>query len=94
MRASATPSRRARPHRQDGGDAADHLGDVGGFTEDIITELSRFSEMLDEVHAAEVLRIQPNFTIEGTLTRLALCKNALDAEHYFDGLRKAGLPER
>jgi adenylate cyclase len=43
---------------------------------------------------AEVLRIQPSCTIEGTLTHLTPFKNVHDSEHYLDGLRKAGLPER
>jgi adenylate cyclase len=51
---------------------------------------------LDEAHAeaAEVLRIDPKYTIDGTQRRLALYKRPEDAEHLFDGLRKAGLPER
>jgi adenylate cyclase len=51
---------------------------------------------LDEAHAeaAEVLRIDPRFTIDGTQRRQALFKRAGDAEHLLDGLRKAGLPER
>jgi adenylate cyclase len=44
--------------------------------------------------AAEVLRIDPKFTIEGTQARIFPCKRPEDAEHIFDGLRKAGLPER
>jgi adenylate cyclase len=44
--------------------------------------------------AAEVLRIEPRYTIEGTQARLTPCKRPEDAEHFFDGLRKAGLPER
>ena len=44
--------------------------------------------------AAEVLRIEPKYTIEGTQARLSGFKRPEDAEHYFDGLRKAGLPER
>jgi len=43
---------------------------------------------------AEVLRIEPTHTISGTARRLAIFKSREDAEHYFDGLRKAGLPER
>jgi len=42
--------------------------------------------------AAEVLRIDPRWTIEGAATINAF-KRAEDAEHFFDGLRKAGLPE-
>jgi adenylate cyclase len=51
---------------------------------------------LDEAQAeaAEVLRIDPKYTIDGTQRRLALYKRPEDAEHLFDGLRKAGLPER
>jgi adenylate cyclase len=44
--------------------------------------------------AAEVLRSEPTWTIEGTQARLSPFKSTQDAEHYFDGLRKAGLPER
>ena len=51
---------------------------------------------LDEARAeaAEALRIDPNYTIDGTQRRLAIYKRPEDAEHLFDGLRKAGLPER
>jgi adenylate cyclase len=51
---------------------------------------------LDEAHAeaAEVLRIDPKYTIDGTQRRLALFKRPEDVEHLLDGLRKAGLPER
>jgi adenylate cyclase len=51
---------------------------------------------LDEAHAeaAEVLRIDPKYTIDGTQRRLALNKRPEDTEHLLDGLRKAGLPER
>ena len=45
------------------------------------------------VEAAEVIRIQPTYTIDGTETQLSVFKKAQDAAHYFDGLRKAGLPE-
>ena len=42
--------------------------------------------------AAEVLRINPGFTIEGW-KRLAVFKDYKDVDHNTDGLRKAGLPE-
>jgi adenylate cyclase len=42
--------------------------------------------------AAEVLRINPGFTIE-SWKRLAVYKDPKDAEHLINGLRKAGLPE-
>jgi adenylate cyclase len=43
--------------------------------------------------AAEVLRINPSFTIEGYKRIFAAHKDPVDAEHRLDGLRKAGLPE-
>jgi adenylate cyclase len=51
---------------------------------------------LEEAHAeaAEVLRLDPKYTIHGTQKRLSPFKSPQDAEHLFDGLRKAGLPER
>src|SRR5262249_15657037 len=42
--------------------------------------------------AAEVLRINPRFTVERSKC-LAVFKDPKDAEHRLDGLRKAGLPE-
>jgi adenylate cyclase len=42
--------------------------------------------------AAEVLRINPGFTIEAAKRILAF-KNPKDLEHHVDGMRKAGLPE-
>src|SRR5258708_6899471 len=52
------------------------------------------SGQLEEARAeaAEVLRINPGFTIERR-KRLAVYKYPKDAEHRLDGLRKAGLPE-
>jgi adenylate cyclase len=51
---------------------------------------------LDEAsaEAAEILRIDPKFTIDGTQRRLSRFKRPEDAEHLFDGLRKAGVPEK
>jgi adenylate cyclase len=50
---------------------------------------------LDEarVEAAEVLRINPGFTIGKWKRILVAHKNPEDADHRVDGLRKAGLPE-
>jgi adenylate cyclase len=42
--------------------------------------------------AAEVLRINPGFTIEG-YKRILVYKDPKDVEHRLDGMRKAGLPE-
>jgi len=53
-------------------------------------QLGQLEEARKEV--AEVLRINPGFTIE-SWKRLAVYKDPKDAEHRIDGLRKAGLPE-
>ena len=42
--------------------------------------------------AAEVLRINPGFTIESS-KRILVYKDPKDLEHHIDGMRKAGLPE-
>jgi adenylate cyclase len=56
-----------------------------------LAQLGRLDEARAE--AAEVLRIDPKYTIDGTQRRLALYRPE-DTEHLLDGLRKAGLPER
>ena len=43
--------------------------------------------------AAELLRLSPGYTISGTARRLAAFKRPTDEKHFFDALRKAGLPE-
>jgi adenylate cyclase len=44
--------------------------------------------------AAEALRIDPTFSIEGAARiQAAVCRYREDSEHYLDGLRKAGLPK-
>src|SRR5262249_6568253 len=52
------------------------------------------SGQLEEARAeaAEVLQINPGFTIE-RWKPLCVFKDPKDAEHRLDGLRKAGLPE-
>jgi hypothetical protein len=52
------------------------------------------SGQLEEARAAaaEVLRINPGFTIESS-KRILVYKDPKDLEHYIDGLHKAGLPE-
>jgi adenylate cyclase len=57
-----------------------------------LAQLGRLDEARAE--AAEVLRIDPKYTIDDTQRRLALFKRPEDAEHLLDGVRKAGLPER
>ena len=49
---------------------------------------------LIENETLKVLRIYPSYTIAETGKRIgAVWRHAKDAEHYFEGLRKAGLPE-
>jgi adenylate cyclase len=43
--------------------------------------------------AAEVLRVNPKYSIGETQKRVSFFKRAEDMEHLVDGLRKAGLPE-
>lgn len=49
---------------------------------------------LEDAHAeaAEVLRLNPRYSINGTQRRVSNLKRAEDMEHLVDGLRKAGLP--
>ena len=46
-----------------------------------------------KAEAAEVLRIDPAYTIEGSARLFLPFKHPDDAEHFFDSLRKAGVPE-
>jgi adenylate cyclase len=50
---------------------------------------------MDEARAevAQVLRLGPGFTISGAGRTLSAFKDPEDDEHFFDGLRMAGLPE-
>jgi adenylate cyclase len=43
--------------------------------------------------AAAVLDIQPDYTIQGMARHFSPFRRLIDAEHLFDGLRKAGLPD-
>src|SRR5262249_40627622 len=45
--------------------------------------------------AAEAVRIDPTFSIERTArNQAAVCRYREESEHYLDGLRRAGLPEK
>jgi adenylate cyclase len=56
----------------------------------IYSELGQENEARE--HAAELLKIDPNFTLEKFRKRLPY-KNQGDTEHAINALRKAGLPE-
>jgi len=45
-----------------------------------------------QAEAREVLRIEPSFTIDVTAKCFLVFKEPKDADHFFEGLRKAGLP--
>lgn len=49
---------------------------------------------LEDAHAeaAEVLRLNPRYSVSGTQQTVSVLKRAEDMEHLVDGLRKAGLP--
>ena len=66
-----------------------HSGPIFGLRA-TYAQLGQLEEARKE--AAEVLRINPGFTIE-SLKRLLVYKDPKDAERILDGLRKAGLPE-
>src|SRR5262249_45828982 len=53
-------------------------------------QLGRLAEA--QAEATEVLRLEPDFTIERRM-RTVIYKDPKDATHFADGLRKAGLPE-
>ena len=57
-----------------------------------LAQLGRLDEARAE--AAEVLRIDRNYTVNGTQRRMSVFKRPEDAKHLFDALRRAGLPER
>ena len=52
-------------------------------------QLGQFARASVEV--AEVLRLEPGYKVDPTIIPF---KHSADIEHYMDGLRKAGLPER
>jgi len=71
---------------------APNLRSVHVWLAAIYAQLGKLEEARTE--AAEVLRIEPQYTIERTQARLSPFKRPEDLEHLFDGLRKAGLPEK
>jgi adenylate cyclase len=75
---------------------AAHKKSLNRAPNDLLTHLALttaycWAGRLEEARAqaAEVLRINPNFSMEER--KLGLYKNQADLEHYVEGLRKAGL---
>ena len=46
------------------------------------------------IEGQEVLRIDPNYTIDGSAKLFLPFKRAQDGSHFYGGLRKAGIPEK
>src|SRR5262245_10683869 len=82
---------RALPALQDSVSRVPKLREAHGSLAAAYAQLGRMEEA--RTAAAGVLRLQPNYTISGTSRRLFAFKDPKDAKHFFDGLRKAGLPE-
>jgi hypothetical protein len=61
-------------------------------TSDAISSPGGYVGSEAQAEVAEVLRIEPAFTIN-RWKMTAVYKATADAEHLFEGLRKAGLPE-
>jgi adenylate cyclase len=82
----------ALPPLQECASRAPDLRSVHVWLAAIYAQLGKLEEAQTE--AVEALRIEPQYTLERTQARLCPFKRSEDAEHLFDGLRKAGLPER
>jgi adenylate cyclase len=80
----------ALPNLRDGASRAPSLRQAHVFLAATYARLGQAEEAAAEV--AEVLRLCPDYTIAGTGRRLLSFKLAADNEHYFDGLRRAGVP--
>jgi adenylate cyclase len=82
---------RAVPHLRDCVSRAPRLRSGHLYLAATYAQLGQFEEARAE--AGEILRLQPDYTITGASKRLNPFKSAKDDKHFFDGLRKAGLPE-
>jgi adenylate cyclase len=82
---------RTLPALQDCVSRVSSLREAHGGLAAAYAQLGRMEEA--QAAAAEVLRLQPNYTISGISRRIFAFKDPKDAKHFFDGLRKAGLPE-
>ena len=80
----------ALPHLQEAASRAPNHGHSRRYLAATYAQLGQLGRAKEE--AAEALRIEPWFTIDqGIFARI--CKRRDDAEHFKDGLRKAGFPE-
>lgn len=62
-----------------------------------LTLIATYAQMgkVEEARAAvaELMRIEPDYTIGATSRAMVTFKNPDDDQHFFEGLRKAGLAE-
>jgi len=79
----------ALPHLQEASRAPNH-GHSRRYLAATYAQLGQLDRAKDE--AAEALRIEPWFTINQGIFA-GICKRPEDAEHFSEGLRKAGFPE-
>ena len=56
--------------------------------------LGSYTTPRDANEVAEALRFQSSYTIAEATRRLMGFKSAKDEKHYFDGLSKAGVPDK
>ena len=73
--------------------AAILAADVAGYLADMAACCAQMGDgAAAEAHAAEVLRLKPDFSAEAYVGNLPY-RESEDRDHHRDGLRKAGLPE-
>jgi adenylate cyclase len=80
----------ALPHLQKAASRAPDHGHCRRYLAATYAQLGQLDKAREE--AAEVLRIDPWFTIDQAIFA-KMCKRPEDGEHFNDGLRKAGIPE-
>ena len=74
---------------------ADRAPDYGAVHVWLAATYARLGRMGDaRAAAARVLELDPGFTIERVAKTTIAFRQADDAEHCFEGLRRAGLPVR
>lgn len=80
----------ALPHLQKAASRTPDHGHSRRYLAATYAQLGQLDKAKEE--AAEVLRIDPWFTIDQAIFA-KICKRPKDGEHFNDGLRKAGIPE-
>jgi adenylate cyclase len=82
----------ALPPLQECVSRAPNLRDGHAWLAATYAQLNQTEQAHQEV--VEVLRIEPAYRIDGTPKRIMVFENTGDADHCFEGLRKAGLPTK